>query len=197
MSREKLLDEVAAEVTICTRCPLWKTRKKAVPGEGNPKAIAMLIGEAPGVSEDLEGRPFVGAAGRFLEALLSEIGFSRGDVFICNVLKCRPPRNRPPKPEEVQTCTPYLNRQIQIIKPKFIITLGNYSTAYIFSKAHVRYTSITAVHGKVHEANLHGMRIAVFPTLHPAAALYSAKYKEQIARDFQLLKVKLEKRKMS
>jgi DNA polymerase len=88
-----------------------------------------------------------------------------------------------------------LNRQIQIIKPEFIITLGNYSTAYIFSEAHVPYTSITAVHGKVHEANLHGMRTAVFPTFHPAAALYSAKYKEQIARDFQLLKVKLEKKK--
>ena len=194
MSAEKLLNDVAAEVVVCTECPLWKTRKNAVPGEGNPRARIMLIGEAPGSSEDLQGRPFVGAAGKFLQSLLSEIGFSREDVFICNVLKCRPPRNRPPKPEEIRTCTPYLDRQIRIIKPGFLITLGSYSTTYILSKAHLPFAGITAVHCKPRRAVLQGMRVTIFPTFHPAAALYSAKYEEQTTADFKLLKKELEKR---
>lgn len=154
----------------------------------------MFIGEAPGSSEDLQGKPFVGVAGKFLETLLSEIGFSRAEVFICNVVKCRPPRNRAPKPEEVQTCTPYLDRQMQIIKPEFVVTLGNCSTAYIFSKDHLPFAGITAVHGKIYEVALDGLRMTVFPTFHPAAALYSARYKDQIAADFELLKNELAKR---
>jgi DNA polymerase len=194
LSGEKLLDDVAAEVVICTRCSLWKGRKNAVPGEGNPQARSMLIGEAPGSSEDLKGRPFVGAAGQFLETLLFQIGFSREEVFICNIVKCRPPGNRPPKPEEVQTCTPYLDRQMKIIKPEFVITLGNCSTAYVFSKAHLPLAGITAVHGKFRQATLDGVQVTVFPTFHPAAALYSGKYKDQITADFELLKKELEKR---
>jgi len=194
LSREKLLNDVAAEVVVCTRCALWKARKNAVPGEGSPKARIMFIGEAPGSSEDLQGKPFVGVAGKFLETLLSEIGFSRAEVFICNVVKCRPPGNRPPKPEEVQTCTPYLGRQMKIIKPEFVVTLGNCSTAYIFSKAHMPFAGITAVHGKIYEVALDGLRMTVFPTFHPAAALYSARYKDQIAADFELLKNELAKR---
>jgi uracil-DNA glycosylase family 4 len=197
LSGRKVLNDVAAEVVVCKLCPLWKTRKNAVPGEGNPKARIMLIGEAPGSSEDLHGRPFVGAAGQFLEVSLSEIRFSREDVFICNVLKCRPPRNRAPKPEEIQACTPYLDRQMGIIKPRFVVTLGNFSTAYVFSKAHLPFDSITAVHGKIYETSLNGVRTTVFPTFHPAAALYSAKYKEQIAADFKLLKKELEKSRIT
>jgi DNA polymerase len=194
LSREKLLNDVAAEVVVCTRCALWKARKNAVPGEGSPKARIMFIGEAPGSAEDLQGKPFVGAAGKFLETLLSEIGFSRAEVFICNVVKCRPPGNRPPKPEEVQTCTPYLDRQMKIIRPKFVITLGSCSTACIFSKAHLPFAGITAVHGKICEVVLDGMQMTVFPTFHPAAALYSARYKDQITADFELLKNELAKR---
>jgi DNA polymerase len=194
LSREKLLNDVAAEVVVCTRCALWKARKNAVPGEGGPNARIMFIGEAPGSSEDLQGKPFVGVAGKFLQTLLSEIGFSRAEVFICNVVKCRPPRNRAPKPEEVQTCTPYLDRQIKIIKPEFVVTLGNCSTAYVFSKAHLPFAGITAVHGKTYEAVLNGMHMTVFPTFHPAAALYSARYKDQITADFELLKNELAKR---
>jgi DNA polymerase len=151
----------------------------------------MFIGEAPGKSEDMEGRPFVGAAGKFLETLLSEIGLSRNMVFICNIVKCRPPRNREPRPIEIQTCTPYLVRQISIIRPKFIVTLGNHSTAYVFSKANLPFNGITKVRGKFYEANILDMQIAVFPTFHPAAALYSAKYKKILQHDFQLLKNKL------
>jgi DNA polymerase len=194
LSKKEFLDAVAAEVVVCTKCPLWKTRKNAVPGEGNSESPVMFIGEAPGQSEDFEGKPFVGAAGKFLETLLSEIGLSRNDVFICNIVKCRPPRNREPMPNEIQTCTPYLDRQIKIIKPKFIVTLGNYSTAYIFSKANLPFSGITRARGKFYESNILDMQITIFPTFHPAAALYSAKYKEQITKDFQLLRDELAKR---
>jgi len=191
LSKKEFLDAIAAEVVVCTKCPLWKTRKNAVPGEGNSESLVMFIGEAPGQSEDIKGKPFVGAAGKFLETLLFEIGLSRNNVFICNIVKCRPPRNREPMPNEIQTCTPYLDRQIEIMKPKFIVTLGNYSTAYIFSKANLPFSGITQTRGKFFQATILNMQITIFPTFHPAAALYSAKYKETLQRDFQLLKNKL------
>jgi uracil-DNA glycosylase family 4 len=194
LSRERSLNDVAAEVIVCTKCVLWKSRKKAVPGEGNPQAKVLFIGEAPGSSEDLQGRPFVGEAGKFLENLLSRIGFSREDVFICNVVKCRPPRNRPPKLVEVETCTPYLERQMKIINPESVVTLGNCSTSYIFSRAHLPFSGITMVHGKFHQISLNGMRLKVFSTFHPAAALYSMRYRNQIIADFELLKRELMKR---
>lgn len=193
MPKPDSLEIIASEVVVCTKCPLSKNRKNAVPGEGNPKAKIMFIGEAPGYWEDIKGRPFVGDAGKFLNSLLSEIGFSREDVFIGNIVKCRPPGNRAPLPNEVQTCTPYLDRQLDVIKPKFIVTLGNYSTGYIFSKAGLSFSSITQVHGKFYEATTLGMRVTIFPTFHPAAALYHPKYKEQITEDFKLLKQRLEK----
>jgi DNA polymerase len=184
----KRLDAIVSEVLICIKCPLSETRRNAVPGEGNAKAEIMLIGEAPGRSEDLQGRPFVGSAGNFLEALLGEIGLSRADLFICNILKCRPPNNRPPKPLEVQTCTPYLDRQIKTVKPKLIVSLGSHSTAYIFSKFGLQFTSITEVHGKFFEAVVYGKRVKIFPSYHPAAALYNPQYKKQIIEDFKKLK---------
>lgn len=194
MSNKELLDAVGAEVVVCIKCDLWESRVKAVPGTGNPQAQVILVGEAPGESEDLKGEPFVGAAGKFLDILLSEIGFSRTDVFITNVVKCRPPRNRDPRPDEIETCTPYLNRQIGIIEPKFIIALGNHSTAYILSKAKSQFHNITQARGKVYETTIYGMKIAVFPTFHPAAALYSGRYKEQLEKDFQQIGNELSKR---
>lgn len=193
---KQLLDRVASEVVVCTKCSLWKTRKNAVPGEGSSKAKIMFVGEAPGHFEDIDGRPFVGDAGKFLETLLNEIGLTRADVFICNVLKCRPPRNRPPKPVEIQTCTPYLDRQIETVKPPFIVTLGNFSTAYLFQKAGLSFTSITRVHGKFYETTILNKKVTVFPTFHPAAALYSPKYKQEIISDFKQLRQELEKRGM-
>ncbi|NWG10413.1 uracil-DNA glycosylase [Candidatus Bathyarchaeota archaeon] len=194
MSKNELLDAIAAEVIVCPKCRLSKSRKNAVPGEGSPDSLIMFIGEAPGYWEDMKGKPFVGAAGRFLTVLIAEVGFSRSDVFITNVVRCRPPKNREPLPDEIETCTPYLNRQIKLIKPKFIVTLGNQSTAYIFSQANLPFSGITQARGKFCEASLLGIKITVFPTFHPAAALYSAKYKEQITKDFQLLKEELIKR---
>jgi uracil-DNA glycosylase family 4 len=194
VSVNELLDIIASEVTVCTKCSLWETRKNAVPGEGTPKARILFIGEAPGRSEDVKGRPFVGDAGKFLETLLAEMNLSRTDVFICNVLKCRPPGNRPPKPVEIQTCTPYLDRQINAINPRFIVTLGNFSTVYIFQKTGLPFTTITNAHGKFHEATVLNKKITIFPTFHPAAALYSPKYKQEIINDFKLLKRELAKR---
>jgi len=194
VSRKALLDIVAAEVVVCVKCPLSKSRKNAVPGEGNLNADIMLIGEAPGKSEDLEGRPFVGAAGKFLETLLAEIGLARKDVFIGNVVKCRPPRNREPRPMEIQTCTPYLERQIRTIQPKFIVTLGKYSTQHIFSKAGLPFNSITQARGKFYKTSILGLEMMIFPTFHPAASLYSAKYKQHLIKDFQLLGHELAKR---
>jgi len=188
LSKRALLDAVAAEILACRKCPLWKTRKNAVPGEGSPNSQIVFIGEAPGYWEDIKGKPFVGAAGKFLDTLLSEIGFSRQTVFIGNILKCRPPKNREPLPDEIQECTPYLNSQIRIIQPKFIVTLGNYSTAYVFSKAALPFNGITQAHGKFYEASILGMQVTIFPTFHPAAALYSGRYRELLQRDFQLLK---------
>lgn len=189
--KAELLEAVASEVRVCTKCDLWRIRKNAVPGEGNPDARAMFVGEAPGYWEDVKGKPFVGAAGKLLEMLLAEASLSRSMVFICNVLKCRPPRNREPLPSEIQTCTPYLDRQIKAIEPKLIVTLGNHSTAYIFLKAGLPFSGITQTKGKFYQANILGLAVTVFPTFHPAAGLYNAKYKQLLIEDFKLLKTKI------
>jgi uracil-DNA glycosylase family 4 len=194
LSNKELLEAVAAEVVVCTKCNLWRGRKKAVPGVGNPESRVLFIGEAPGQSEDLKGEPFVGAAGKFLDSLLSETGLSRADVFITNVVKCRPPGNRDPGPLEIETCTPYLNRQIGVIRPRFIVTLGNHSTEYIFSKATLPFQSITQARGRVYETSILGMKLAVFAAFHPAAALYSARYKKVLEEDFSLIRDELVKR---
>lgn len=194
MSKKELLEEIAREVEACRKCPLWKTRKNAVPGDGPPFATVMFIGEAPGYWEDVKGKPFVGAAGKFLDALLSILQVSRSDVFIGNVLKCRPPQNRDPLPEEIRACTPFLDRQIRVIEPRYIVTLGRHSTAYIFSKMGLQFTSMSAVHGKFFEGQVLGLNVCVFPTYHPAAALYSARNREASENDFKILKTELERR---
>ena len=196
MSKAELLEAVAKEVIECKNCTLSKTRRNAVPGEGSPDSKVMFVGEAPGQSEDIKGEPFVGAAGQFLDELLTRIGLSRSNVFITNIVKCRPPRNREPKPSEVEACTPYLNRQIELIQPEFLVTLGSHSTAYVFSRAGLSFSSITKVHGKPCEATVSDLKLAVFPTFHPAAALYYPKYKDQLIADFKVLKNELVKKKV-
>ena len=191
MSNRRLLEVVASEVIVCTKCPLWKSRKNAVPGVGSPETRIMFIGEAPGKSEDAKGEPFVGTAGKLLDTLLSQIGLSREQVFITNVVKCRPPRNRQPKPLEIQTCAPYLDAQILTIRPKFIITLGSHSTAYIFSKATLSFSNITQVRGKPRKTCVLGLPLMVVPMYHPASAIYNPEHKKVLEHDFQLLKTKL------
>lgn len=187
LSIEELLEAIAAEIMFCPRCRLSETRKKAVPGEGSAQSRVMLVGEGPGRNEDLEGRPFVGQAGKYLDTLLTETGLIRNKVFICNVVRCRPPENRDPLPDEIDACTPYLNRQIALIKPKLIVSLGKHSAAYMLSKAKLPFDSITRTRGKFYEAKLWGMRMTIFPTFHPAAALYNGEYKNQLVEDFRLL----------
>jgi DNA polymerase len=182
------LDKIAEEIRNCKKCPLHKNRKNAVPGEGDKKAEIMLIGEAPGRNEDEQGRPFVGAAGAFLNELLSIAGLSRERVFITNVVKCRPPGNRDPTQEEIDSCSPYLNRQIAVIRPKTIITLGRHSTSYIFRLAGRDFRSIMAVRGEFIKAKILGLDVRIMPTLHPAASLYNPAMRKFLVEDFSKLK---------
>jgi len=184
---------VVAEVIGCRGCELWKHRRNPVPGEGNVDAAVLFVGEAPGYWEDVKARPFVGAAGKLLDELLSEIGLSRGDIYIANILKCRPPENRDPSSDEVAACTPFLNRQIQIIGPRLIVTLGRHATSYILSEAGFPVEGITKLHGRTFTTRLLGLQVVVIPTFHPAAALYNVKYKRGLEDDFQIVKLELEK----
>lgn len=194
MSKQDHLKTIEIEVNACRKCDLWRTRKNPVPGEGNTHATVMFVGEAPGYWEDVRGQPFVGAAGKFLDEMLSRIGLPRRRVYIANVLKCRPPENRDPLLFEVKACTPFLDRQIQVIRPKLIVTLGRHSTSYILSKAGFKdVKGITKLRGKVYAADVLGLRVSVIPTFHPAATLYSAKYRDGLESDFLLLGLELEK----
>lgn len=180
MSSEEILGEVAVEVSTCSKCNLCKGRIKAVPGEGNPNAKILFIGEGPGFQEDRQGRPFVGPAGQFLEELLSSIELQRSNVFITNVVKCRPPNNRDPLPEEIAACDDYLNRQIDAIRPQVIVTLGRYSMAKFFGNE-----KISAIHGRARRKNGY-LCIAMY---HPAAALHQASLKDVIRQDFKKIPV--------
>jgi uracil-DNA glycosylase family 4 len=196
MPKQDLLSTIYTEVATCRKCNLWKSRKNTVAGDGSINATVLLIGEAPGYWEDIKGRPFVGAAGKLLDEMLLRAGLSRSEVYISNLLKCRPPENRDPLPVEVETCTPFLDKQIQIIEPKLIVTLGRHSTSYILSKAGFKEVgSITKLREKIYDVNLLGLSLHVMPTYHPAAALYNARYKSDLENDFQLLKLELEKRR--
>jgi len=188
-----LLEKINEEIKSCKKCPLSETRINAVPGSGNEKAKIMFIGEAPGRNEDIQGLPFVGAAGKFLDELLNEINLSRNDVFITNVVKCRPPNNRDPTKEEIEMCHGYLDRQIEIINPKIICTLGRFSMEYILDKFNISHGSITISHGKIFEIkNLFG-KFLIIPMYHPAAALYNPNLKDTIREDFKILKSIIEK----
>lgn len=172
------LEQIAAEVAVCTRCPLHRGRTKAVPGEGSPNADIMFIGEGPGYHEDRQGRPFVGASGNFLTEMLEGIGLRREDVFIANVVKCRPPGNRDPEPHEIQACSVYLDRQIALIDPKVIVTLGRFSMAKWFPTAR-----ISRIHGQARKVN---GRLIV-PFFHPAAALHQPTLRQAVEEDFRKL----------
>lgn len=185
MGRE--LEDIAREVAECKRCSLWKTRTNPVPGEGPQEAEVMLIGEAPGRSEDQHGRPFVGAAGKLLGELLNAAGLSREEVYITNVLKCRPPGNRDPLPAEVQACTPFLDRQITCIEPRVICTLGRFSAEYILEKIGVKPRAITSIHGKAFRGELRYGEVTVVAMYHPAAALYKPPLREAMFRDWSKL----------
>ncbi len=178
MNPEEKLFQVADEVRSCTKCRLHTGRKNAVPGEGPADSEIVFIGEAPGFHENELGRPFVGAAGKFLEELLASIEKSREQVFIGNVIKCRPPGNRDPQIDEIQACEGYLERQIQAISPKIIVTLGRFSMVRFFPNA-----KISSIHG---QARWVGGRLIV-PMYHPAAALHQPSLREVVKADFSQL----------
>jgi uracil-DNA glycosylase family 4 len=177
------LAQIAKEVSACKMCRLHSARKNAVPGEGPVDADILFIGEGPGFHENEQGRPFVGAAGRFLEDLLGSIDLRREQVFICNVVKCRPPGNRDPMPDEIETCRPYLDRQIAVIRPPVIVTLGRYSMARYFGTA-----KISSVHGQAKTVDGR-LVVAMF---HPAAALHQPALKQSIEEDFRKLPTLIE-----
>ena len=172
------LPQIASEIAKCEKCKLYSTRKRTVPGEGPENAKIMFIGEGPGYHENEQGRPFVGQAGKFLDELLASIKMKRADVFIANVVKCRPPQNRDPEPDELTACNDYLERQIALINPKAIVTLGRYSMEKFFPGA-----KVSSIHGQAKKVKGR-LVVAMF---HPAAALHQPKYRSMIEEDFKKL----------
>ncbi|MBI5082431.1 MAG: uracil-DNA glycosylase [Chloroflexi bacterium] len=172
------LSQIASEIAKCEKCKLYSTRKRTVPGEGPDNAKIMFIGEGPGYHENEQGRPFVGQAGKFLDELLASIKMKRADVFIANVVKCRPPQNRDPEPDELASCNDYLERQIALINPKAIVTLGRYSMENFFPGA-----KVSSIHGQAKKVKGR-LVVAMF---HPAAALHQPKYRTLIEEDFKKL----------
>jgi DNA polymerase len=174
------LDQYAAQIADCTRCRLAQGRTQVVFGVGNPEADLMFVGEAPGFHEDKQGYPFVGQAGKLLDQLLGGIGMSREDVYIGNVIKCRPPGNRDPMPDEIEACESHLFRQVELIEPKLVGTLGNFATKLLSGKQ----TGITRVHGQEQQVVLGGRQVILYPLYHPAAALYTPAMLNVLQEDF-------------
>jgi uracil-DNA glycosylase len=180
LARVDTLHALGEQVSACTRCRLAQTRTQVVFGVGNPSADLMFVGEAPGFHEDKQGLPFVGQAGKLLDNLLAGIGLDRSQVYIANVLKCRPPGNRDPQPDEIESCEPHLFRQIELIQPRLVATLGNFATKLLSGKQ----TGITRVHGVEQETTVGGNRVLLYPLYHPAAALYTPRMLDVLREDF-------------
>jgi len=191
---DKQLKKIKQEVIDCKRCPLYKERIKdkcyPVIGQGNHQAKIFFIGEAPGAKEAQTGHPFCGASGKILDELLESAGIERKDVYISNILKCRPSNNRNPRTEEISACAPYLDKQIEFINPEIICTLGNFSTVFIFKKYGLEneIKGISKIHSKIFEVKSPFGKKKIIPFYHPAVAAYNANMKEVLKRDFQILK---------
>jgi len=181
--RAGALEAYAAQTSACTRCRLAQGRTQVVFGVGNPDAELMFVGEAPGFHEDKQGFPFVGQAGKLLDTLLAGIGLTREDVYIANVIKCRPPGNRDPAPDEIEACEAHLFRQIELIEPTVVATLGNFATKLLSGKQ----TGITRVHGQEQETHIGGRQVILYPLYHPAAALYTPAMMQVLHEDFRRL----------
>ncbi|MCD6483037.1 MAG: uracil-DNA glycosylase [Candidatus Aenigmarchaeota archaeon] len=183
--KQQLMEELEEKIKVCKACSLWQNRTNAVPGEGNLNAKIMLIGLGPGYWEDQKGRPFVGKAGQLLNQLLESVGLKRENVYITNVVKCIPPNNRPTE-EQIATCTSlYLKKQIEIISPKIIITLGEIATRWVFLRYGLKYTSMGKLHGKpIKVSNIFGV-LTIIPMYHPASALYNPQLKDILFDDWK------------
>src|SRR5262245_24573374 len=181
------LAEVRAELGECTRCKLHPTRKNIVFGVGNPHAELVFIGEAPGANEDIQGEPFVGDAGQLLTKMIAAMGYAREDVYICNILKCRPPSNRNPEPDEIEACEPFLKKQLAALSPKVIVALGKFAAAWLVGKPDA---AISALRGRFHTYE----GIKVMPTYHPAYLLRTPSAKRVVWEDLQLVMAELGKK---
>src|SRR6476619_6405042 len=189
VERAAALRAHAEDTATCTRCALAQGRTQVVFGAGSPDADLMFVGEAPGFHEDQQGIPFVGQAGKLLDKLLAGIGLTRADVYVANTLKCRPPGNRDPLPDEKQKCEPWLFKQIELIRPKVIATLGNHATKQLTGKE----TGITRVHGQPQQAVYGSLTVAIFPIYHPAAALYTPAMMKVLEEDFAKIPALIER----
>jgi DNA polymerase len=178
------ISKVSGEVIACKKCRLSETRKNAVPGEGQERTKVILVGEAPGEQEDLQGRPFVGSAGKLLTELLASVGLQREDVYITNIVKCRPPNNRPPRKDEAGACKPYLERQIRLLAPRVICPMGNSAIHSLIESE----KSVTDLHGIPFEEG----NVTYFPMYHPAAALYTFQLRKVMEEDFRKLRALLD-----
>lgn len=192
ISKEERMERVARDVAGCRRCGLCEGRKNPVPGKGDPDSPVVFIGEAPGRKEDEQGEPFVGAAGKRLDTLLEHIGLQREEVYITNVLKCRPPKNRRPTSSEIKECTPHLEKQLGIIEPGIIAPMGNSAVGYIMRWYGLKRESIGKAHGMGLQAEAPWGRITILPLYHPAAALYNQKLYKMLEEGFETLKTLLD-----
>ena len=188
MAKKQEIENIIEQVKNCKKCELCKSRTNPVPGDGALNTEIMFIGEAPGYNEDLQGTPFVGKAGKILDDLLSSVGLQRQDIYISNILKCRPPKNRNPQKTEIEACTDYLNRQIEIIQPKIIIPLGNFASSFIFERYGLEYDKISKIHGKMFKVNTLFGELKIIPMYHPAVATYNPNEKSTLLEDFAILK---------
>ena len=182
------IEKLRGQIAKCERCRLHETRTHTVPGEGSVDAAIMFIGEAPGRNEDLQGKPFVGRAGDVFDQLLHSVGLTREGIYLCNILKCRPPGNRGPLSDEVQACVGSLDIQIKVINPKIIATMGNYATTYIFEKFSLTAANISSVHGKILDVETPFGPKKIIPLFHPAVATYDPNKIDILLKDFRIFK---------
>ena len=188
MTKSKEMEKINNSIKKCRKCNLYKTRKKPVFGYGSINADILFFGEAPGYNEDNLGLPFVGRAGKLLNELLESINLKREDVFIANIIKCRPPNNRNPLKSEISQCKDYLEKQIEIIKPKIIVPLGNFASSFVFKKYDLKIDKISKIHGKVFNTNKSFKNIKIIPLFHPAVAIYNSNKKSILVNDFKIIK---------
>jgi len=194
MTEKNEFKKLFSLVKNCKNCDLWKNRQNPVLGEGSINAKIMFIGEAPGLNENIQGRPFVGRAGKILDEMLKSINLKRKDVYITNILKCQPPGNRNPLQNEINSCTKYLDKQIEKIQPEIIVTLGAFASSYVFEKFNINFEKIGMIHGKIFNLNSIFGKQTVIPIYHPAVATYNPNAKKILLKDFHKIKELLNKK---
>ena len=185
---------LSLEIKNCKKCKLWETRKKPLVGDGSVNAEILFVGESPGYNEDKLGKAFVGESGKVLDQLLDIVNLKRSEIYITNVLKCHPQKNHNPHRQEIDSCIQYLNRQIKIIKPKIIITLGKYASREIFAYFNLEFSKISEVHGRIFDAEIDNRKIKIIPLYHPAVACYHNEMFDILKSDFKKLKDTLKRR---